>query len=129
MQSGPVADKIVELCQVITKSPQFIAHRELIINFVDNEKNYPEYFELLQYQQELEERQHDGAEISEEESSKLAELGSKAFSNPDVIKFMEAQDALEQLQDLVNNALSYAIDYGRAPKVEEIHELDFHDKA
>ncbi len=127
MQSGPVSNKIIELCDTIANHDQFKEYRNAIINLVQNEDKYPEYFELLQYQKELEERQHGGDDISEEESEKLAELGAKAFSNSDVVKFMEAQDALEQLQDLVNNALSYVIDNGKAPKAEEINELEYNE--
>lgn len=127
MQSGPVSKKIIELCDTIANHELFIAHRKAIMNLVENEDKFPEYFDLLEYQKELEERRHDGDDISEEESEKLAELGAKAFNNPDVVKFMEAQDALELLQDLVNNALSYVIDNGKAPKAEEINELDYHE--
>lgn len=127
MQASPVSNKIIELCDTIAENEQFIEHRNAIMNLVENENKFPEYFELLEYQKELEERRHDGDDISEEESQKLAELGAKAFSNSDVVKFMEAQDALEQLQDLVNNALSYVIDNGKAPKAEEINELEYNE--
>lgn len=125
MKAGPVTNKIIELCETIATDERFLKYRADIINFLENKDNYPEYFDLLNYQEELENKKHGGDDISMEESETLAALGAKAFANRDVVAFMEAQDALEQVQDLVNNAMHFVMDNGRAPSAEEIKEAEY----
>ncbi len=124
METGPITQKLIELCETIATDDRFNQYRDRVINFIDNEGKYPEYFKLLAYQEELESKKHGGDDISEEESNKLAELGAAAFANKDVVAFMEAQDALEQIQDLVNNSLNFVMDNGRAPSTKEINEAE-----
>lgn len=125
METGPITSKIIELCATIATDERFNAYRNSVLDFIDNEDKYPDYFKLLSYQEELESKKNGGDDISDEESEQLATLGATAFANKDIVAFMEAQDALDQVQDLVNNAMSFVMDTGRAPTADEIKEAEY----
>jgi cell fate (sporulation/competence/biofilm development) regulator YlbF (YheA/YmcA/DUF963 family) len=124
MPTGPITKKVIKLCQEIAVDPQFCKYRKNVLEFIENKDQNSEYFDLLDYQSQLEEKSEKGETISPEEIEKLEELGVKAFSNPASVDFMHGQDALEQLQELVDNAISYVVEHGEAPSAKYLHELD-----
>jgi len=124
MPTGPITQKVIKLCQEIALDSQFQKYRSSVLDFIDNKEQNSDYFDLLDYQSQLEEKSEQGLEISPEEIEKLEELGVKAFSDPAAVDFMHGQDALEQLQELVDNAISYVVEHGEAPSADYLHELD-----
>jgi cell fate (sporulation/competence/biofilm development) regulator YlbF (YheA/YmcA/DUF963 family) len=124
MPTGPITKKVVKLCQEIAVDPQFCECRKNVLEFIENKDQNREYFDLLDYQFQLEEKSEKGESISPDEIEKLEELGVKAFQNQAAVDFMHGQDALEQLQELVDNAISYVIEHGEAPSDKYLHELD-----
>ena len=124
MPTGPITQKVIKLCQEIASDPQFQKYRSSVLDFIDNKDQNSEYFDLLDYQSQLEEKSEQGEEISPDQVEKLEELGVKAFSNPAAVDFMHGQDALEQLQELVDNAISFVVEHGEAPSAKYLHEID-----
>lgn len=115
-----IKNKIVELCAEISNDEQFTNHRNTITEFLSTKSENEPYFQLLAYQAELEEAHKSDEDITEEERDKLGRLGEKAFSCPDTKSFMESQDALEQLVDLVVRAIESVCETGKAPAIDEV---------
>ncbi len=115
-----IKTKLIELCTEIVNDEQFIHHRNVITEFLSTKSENHPYFQLLHYQAALEEAHKAGEEITEEERQKLDDLGVAAFSCPDTQNFMDSQDALEQLEDMVVRAVQSTYEKGEAPKIDEL---------
>jgi len=122
--TGPVTQKVITLCQEIAKDTQFKLYRKNVLNFIKDKEQNQDYFDLLDFQSQLEEKMNGGEEVTAEESEKLEKLGEVAFSSQAALDFMHGQDALEQLQELVDNAISFVVENGEAPTLEYLTSID-----
>lgn len=126
-EKSKIVTKIEELCQEIINDERFCEIQKSILNFNENADKYPEYFDFLDYQGELEEKKHSGEAISQEEAQKYQQMLETAFEIPDVVKFVRCQDQLDQLSDLVGQYIDFTLDHGRVPSSEELEEDNCQD--
>ena len=116
-----IAKKVKELCETIASDTQFSKCQKIVDSFIKNEESNNEYQSLLELQRELHVKKIEGC-LSETEVVSFDKRCEEVFSQPAVAEFLDAQDALDQLNDLINRYVELTFEFGRVPTASEIEE-------
>jgi len=111
-----ILGKTRELCQAILDEPGFKTTRRQIEDFMSNPKAQEQYRTLSAKGQDLHEKQHQGAAISPEEIAAFDQEREAFFANPIAAGFVEAQERMQQMQEMVSQHVEKTFELGRLPE-------------
>lgn len=117
---SPIVAQTRQLCQSILDDKQFqeiVGHIEF---FNQNVHKFPEYLDFLELQGDLEEKRHNGEELTAEDRTAYETAFEKAMSNEDVATFVACQEQLDQLVEMVTGYVNETIDNGTIPEHDEV---------
>lgn len=117
-----IIEKTRELCQSILDHPDFQALRRNIDTFMGDEGAKQEYQGLVERSEELHQKQHQGARLTQEEIDSYEKHREKVVNNPVAAGFIRAQQEVHQMQDSINKYLSKTFELGRVPTPEELSD-------
>ncbi len=115
-----INDKTRELCQVLLNQPAFREMRSDIDAFLDNEEACEQYRDVTRAGQDLEVRQLKGETLSEAEISHFESVRYDFLENPVARKFLDAQQAMNGVQETINKYISKSLELGRVASEEDI---------
>lgn len=78
------------------------------------------YREMASLGRELHQKQHHGEEPSEEEAGRFEQLEDDCSSHPVISQFLQAQETLGNVAELVSAYVGRTLESGRVPAAEEM---------
>ena len=119
-ESNTVVEKTRELCSTILAQPGMSSIRKSIDSFMADEKSKSQYEALMAKGQALHEKQHRSLPLSGEEISEFEKQREVVLGNPVARGFLDAQEALQHLQESIQTQVSKTLELGRLPTSEDL---------
>ena len=117
-----VLEKTRELCTTILAQPNMGTIRKSIDSFMADNKSREQYEKLMAKGQELHEKQHRSLPLSGEEIGDFEKQREAVLNNPVARGFLDAQQALHELQAAVTQQITKTLELGRLPKEEDFEQ-------
>lgn len=119
-----IDEKIQDLCESILGDGEYrenVSHIETLLADPDSKADYVKFAEKGD---EMHQKQHSGAEVTDADLEEYETLRKTADGNPKVKSFMDAQSALNALHQKVSKYVSKTIENGKVPTTEEMNAKD-----
>ena len=119
-----IDEKIQDLCEAILGDNEYqerVSHIEALLSDPASKEDYVKF---AQKGDEMHQKQHSGAEVTDADLEEYETLRKAADGNPKVKSFMGAQSALNALHQKVSKYVSKTIENGKVPTVEEMNAKD-----
>jgi len=120
MEDNAVVQKTKDLCQTILDQPEFQELRKNIDTFMADQKAQQEYQSLVERSEELNHKQHQGVQLTQDEISAYEGHRERVINNPVAAGFIRAQQEVHEMQESINKYLSKTFELGRVPSDEEM---------
>jgi cell fate (sporulation/competence/biofilm development) regulator YlbF (YheA/YmcA/DUF963 family) len=117
-----VLDKTRELCSTILAQPNMTTIRKNIDAFMADQSSRSQYEALMAKGQELHDKQHRSLPLTGEEVGAFEKQREAVINNPVARGFLDAQQALHELQEQVQKHVSKTLELGRMPTEEDMSE-------
>jgi len=117
-----VLEKTKELCSTILAQPNMTTIRKNIDTFMADQSSRSQYEALMAKGQELHDKQHRSLPLTGEEVGEFEKQREVVTSNPVARGFLDAQQALHELQEQVQRHLTKTLELGRMPTAEDLTE-------
>ena len=115
-----VTEKTLELCSAIVAQPDFGAMRQRIDAFMADDKSRAQYESLMTKGQALNDKQQRALPLSGEEISDFEKDREALLGNPVARGFLDAQEALHEIQESVQKYVAKTLELGRVPTEEDL---------
>jgi len=119
-QDTAVTAKTRELCEAILQDPEYLGMRQKIETFLADDKAKELYRNLAEKGEHLQHKQQQGVQLAPEEIAAYEKGRDSLVGNPVAAGFIEAQQAMHQVQESVNQYISKTLELGRLPSDEEM---------
>lgn len=119
-EKSAIVQMTEKLCQTILEQPEYKEIYQKINTFSNNEIAKKQYQTLFEYQTHLQRKQQQGIPITPQENKAFQMEYEELLKNTTAREFIEAQKAIEEIEQTVNNYVSTTIKLGRLPKQEEL---------
>ena len=121
MNASPqIKSKIVELCEILVADSEVQNAREKAEAFLANEEAVSLYREMATMGRALHQKQHNGDEPTGEEISRFTDLQDSCDANPAILSFIEAQDVLRGIAEVVTSFVGKSLERGKVPTEAEV---------
>jgi cell fate (sporulation/competence/biofilm development) regulator YlbF (YheA/YmcA/DUF963 family) len=122
--STQVADSIItqktrELCQTIVEQPDFESIRKRVDAFMADESAKLQYQTVMEKGEMLQHKQQMGLPMTAEEIKDFESNRDALVNNPVARDFMDAQQAMQKVQDSVGQYVAKTFELGRAPSEDD----------
>ena len=114
--------KAQELCESIVEQPDFQTLKAKLDAFMSDELLKFQYQQLNDLGNLLHMKQGNGVELKPEEIAEFESLRETLLGNSVVQGFMEAQQQLQQLHQMVGRFVDKTFELGRPPNFEDVHD-------
>ena len=118
-EENVVLEKTRELCDAILAQPNMGTIRKNIDTFMADDKARAEYETLMEKGQALHEKQHRSLPLTGEEISEFERQREAVLGNPVARGFLDAQEALQQIQGSIQQHVSKTLELGRLPSPDD----------
>ena len=115
----PIISKTKELCQTILAEPQFRQIQQQVEAFMADAQAQQQYREVVEKGEYLQHKQQMGSPISDQDVADFEKNRDVLVRNPVVKGFLEAQEAMHEVQKSVNQYVSKTFELGRIPNQED----------
>ncbi|HON07339.1 MAG TPA: YlbF family regulator [Verrucomicrobiota bacterium] len=122
--SSPVVVKLQELCKALVDDPQFASIRDRVSLFLSDEETRRQYENLNNKGMMLHGKQQSGVELTEEEINDFEKDRDMLLNNPIAMGFIEAQQEINKIKNLIDQHISRTFELGRVPTVEDFTGCD-----
>lgn len=112
---NPIIEMTEKLCEAILEQPEYKEINEKLNTFTYNENSKVLYQSLYEHQMRLQQKQQQGLPVSEEETQAFQAEYEALLEDEAARGFIEAQQAIEQIEQTVNMYVSNTIKLGRVP--------------
>ena len=120
MEENAVTEKTIELCNAIVAQPDFGSIRQRIDAFMADDKSRTQYEAVMMKGQALNDKQQRSLPLSGEEISDFEKHREELLNNPVARGFLDAQDALHEIQESVQKYVAKTLELGRVPTEEDL---------
>lgn len=121
-KESPITQKALELCQVIVEQPDFATLKQQLDAFLGDELLKFDYQQVNGLGDLLQLKQSRGLDLEQDEISKFEALREKLLGDPVAQGFMQAQEQLQELHEVVQRFLNKTFELGRRPEYEDVHD-------
>jgi cell fate (sporulation/competence/biofilm development) regulator YlbF (YheA/YmcA/DUF963 family) len=123
-QETTIVLKTKELCEAILEQPELRTARQNIEKFMSDTSARAQYEGLVSKGQALRQKQQDSVPLSGEEISGFEKERDALMQNPVARAFLDAQEALHNVHQSINQYISKTLELGRVPSEGELSECD-----
>ena len=120
-ESG-IIQKTLDLCQAIVDQPDFQDMKQKLDTFLGDEYLKFQFQQVNQLGELLQMKQSGEIEIEEEEVTQFETLRKDLMSKQAALDFLEAQQQMQRLHQVVGQYLDKTFELGRRPAFEDIHD-------
>jgi cell fate (sporulation/competence/biofilm development) regulator YlbF (YheA/YmcA/DUF963 family) len=121
-QESPITQRTLDLCQAIADQEDFKSLKEKLDSFMGNELLKFEYQQLNGLGDLLRMKQGQGMELKPEEVGQFEAMRDKFMNDPVAQGFLQAQEQLQELHEIVSRFLNKTFELGRKPAYEDVHD-------
>ena len=121
-KESPITQRTLELCQAISEQADFQTLKEKLDAFMSNELLKFEYQQVNSLGDLLRMKQSQGLELKPEEVAQFETLREKLLNDPVAQGFLDAQEELQRLHEVVGKFLNKTFELGRRPDYEDVHD-------
>jgi cell fate (sporulation/competence/biofilm development) regulator YlbF (YheA/YmcA/DUF963 family) len=121
-KESPITQRTLELCQAIVEQDDFQTLKQKLDAFMSNELLKFEYQQVNGLGELLRMRQSQGLELPMDEVAKFEVLREKLMNDPVAQGFLDAQEQLQQLHEVVSRFLNKTFELGKRPEYEDVHD-------
>jgi len=118
--SPSIQTKLEDLCRAILAEPAMEQHRLRVDQFMINDAAREQYVKVSEQGEHLHHKQHQGVQLTDAEISAFEQEREKLLSDPVARGFLDAQEALHEVQETVNKFLKKSLELGRVPAAEDL---------
>jgi cell fate (sporulation/competence/biofilm development) regulator YlbF (YheA/YmcA/DUF963 family) len=122
IETNPLHQKTLELCQSILGHSDFTSLRGRVESFLGNESARAEYNGLVEQGQFLQHRQDTGGIVSQEEAADFEKKRESVLGNTVIRDFLQAQQEITTIQQFVTGYVTKTFELGRVPTEEDFSE-------
>lgn len=120
--ASPIIQRTLDLCQAIAEQPDFLALKNQLDAFLDDEPLKFRYQQLNDLSQLLQMKQSDGLELKPEEIAQFETMRDEFLGNAVAQGFLDAQQQLRQLHQAVGKLIDKTIELGRRPSEDDLQD-------
>ncbi len=117
-----VETKTTELCHAILEEIQSGGIRQRIDTFLADNSARTQYESLMSRGQALQEKQHGGQPLDPTEIASFEKDRDALLKNPVAVGFLDAQEEMHEIQNIVKKTVGKTIELGRIPLAEDLSE-------
>ena len=117
-----IVRKTLDLCQAVVEQPDFQAVKEKFDAFVADEFLKFQFQQVNDLGQLLQMKQSEGLEVTTEERATFEEMREKFLSNPVAQGFLDAQQQMQQLHQVVGKFIDKTFELGRRPEYDDLQD-------
>ena len=121
-EEAVVLEKTRELCNTILAQPNLGNLRRNIDAFMADEKSRSDYESLMEKGQALHEKQHRSLPLTGEEITDFEKQRDSVMNNPVARGFLDAQEALQQIQGSIQQHITKTLELGRSPTPDDFEQ-------
>lgn len=116
----PVQKQLEALCRAILAQPEFEQHRLHVDQFMINDDARSQYVQVSEQGEHLHHKQTQGLELSQAEIAEFETKREALLKNPVARGFLDAQAALQGVQESINKFIGKTLELGRLPQSEDL---------
>jgi len=116
-----IVQKTRELCQTIVEQPEFQSIRQRIDTFMADDVAKVQYQTVVEKGEMLQHKQQMGLPMSAEEITEFEKNRDALVNNPIARDFLDAQQAMQKVQESVGQYVAKTFELGRPPSEEDFH--------
>ena len=120
MDTDAIAGQMAELCKGLLEQEGYKAMRDMIDAFAADEDAVAQYERFMEQQQELQQKEEQGQELSPEEASAYEQAELALYGNDVIRQFMYAQREFTNLHQMVSKYVTMTIELDRLPEASEL---------
>lgn len=109
-----------KLCETILEQPEYKNVRDKIDAFSLDDEAKSQYQAVYEQQTYLQEKQQQGLQVTEEESANFRKAYQALLNNERARGFIEAQQAVEEVEETIAKYVSYTLKNGQVPQLENL---------
>lgn len=118
--SPAIQTKLEELCRTILAQPELEAHRLKVDQFMVNDAARAQYVRVSEQGEHLHHKQMQGVELNDSEVAAFEKEREALMNNPVARGFLDAQEAMHEVQESVNKFVRKTLELGRMPEAAEM---------
>jgi cell fate (sporulation/competence/biofilm development) regulator YlbF (YheA/YmcA/DUF963 family) len=122
VKESPITQRTIELCQAITEQADFRELKQKLDAFMANELLKFDYQQVNTLGDLLRMKQSNGIELTPDEIATFDAMRGKFLNDPVAQGFLDAQEQLQQLHEVVGRFLNKTFELGRRPEFEDVHD-------
>ena len=111
-----IQTKLEDLCRTILSQPELEAHRLKVDQFMVNDDARAQYVRVSEQGEHLHHKQMQGVELDDSEVAAFEKEREALLGNPVARGFLDAQEAMQEVQETVNKFIRKALELGRMPE-------------
>lgn len=112
--------KARELCQALAAEPGFQTIREQLDAFLGDPEIQAQYQELSERGAALQRKQQLGLQLEEAEVAAFEQQREAFLGSPVARGFLDAQQSMQQLREIINRYVTRTFELGRMPLPEDL---------
>ncbi|MEK7684735.1 MAG: YlbF family regulator [Verrucomicrobiota bacterium] len=115
-----IIHKTKELCQTILDHPDFESMKRQIDAFMSDEEAKEQYQNLIERGEALNVKQQQGVRLTTEEIADFEQHREAVVNDPVAKGFLDAQQAMQKVQESVGQYVTKTFELGRVPQDEDL---------
>ena len=119
VDNGAVLEKTRELCETLLTEPSVNSIRQRIDTFMADDRSRSQYEAVMAKGQALHEKQHNSLPLSGEEITDFEKQREALLTNPVARGFLDAQEEMNALQEMIQKHVAKTLELGRLPSSED----------
>ena len=119
VENGAVLEKTRELCETLLTELSVSAIRKRIDTFMADDQSRSQYESVMAKGQALHEKQHNSLPLTGEEISEFERQREALLTNPIARGFLDAQEEMNGLQEMIQKHVAKTLELGRLPSSED----------
>ncbi len=116
-----IVQRTQELCQAIIDQSDFPALKQNLDAFMSDEALKFQFQQVNQAGEMLHHKQSQGLELNPEEIALFETLREQLMANPIATRFLEAQERVKEVHQIVGSFLEKTFELGRRPEYADVH--------
>jgi len=121
-QDNLVLRKTRELCESFLEQPEFHAIRKKVNTFMEDSDAKEDYEALLEKQEYLNHKQHQGVALSQQEVDEFDLHRKRVLGNPLAKEFLDAQQEVHKIQEWVSRYVAKTFEIGKVPSDDDFKD-------
>lgn len=111
-----------DLCQALVEQPDFIDLKGKLDAFLSDELLKFKFQQVNDLGNLLQMKQSQGLELKPDEIATFEKLRDDLLGNPVAQGFLDAQQQMQQLHQMVDKFIDRTFELGRRPEFDEVHD-------